>query len=74
MLTETNEQYIKSWLREEQPIMKYKLIPTNPLHKYFNNIITEQTTIGWNQAPRGRLALSWHKTQRLYNPTLYNTT
>ena len=68
LLTEAITFHLKHWFRQAQKNYTQRLLLHIPLHQSLLQNIKDQSEIGWDNLMRGKIAISWAKTQRLYNP------
>ena len=68
LITEVMTPYLKNWFRKEENTYTQRLLPDIKIHQSLLQNIEDQTEIGWDHLVRGKMAISWTKTQTIYKP------
>ena len=68
LMTEVIIHYLKNWMKHTQPDYTHRLLQSIPIHHSLLQNIQDQTSIGWDNLLRGKIATSWTTTQKLYTP------
>ena len=68
LMIEVIIHYLKNWMKHTEPDYTHRLLQSIPIHHSLLKNIQDQTSIGWDNFLRGKIATSWTATQNLYTP------
>merc|ERR1712115_479715 len=67
-MVEIMTHYLRHWFQAKDTSYTHRLIPTININRSLLHNIKNQTEIGWDHFIRGKIAISWSKTQTMYKP------